>query len=219
MTSETKDPHDKLVRQICDGAISWLRFSQTVGLSGALTETATYMPIFQIAASKDWFVYPQFPLPRMTIRRGAPQTLDFLVRDKEDQSCVAGIEFKLIKTLTKYNQDIPYDLGKLAKTGEGPIYWGEDEIAGQNYKGYFLICARGYSVFNYFKKKYDNEKYRKLFEQMKKVWGAKENSDYSIDHELGWVRKGLGSTASRFSMLALKQQDFWMEYYRSKRGI
>lgn len=209
---------DKIVTKMCQGLASWFTWSQVLELSKAFNETALYLPIYQMAIAQKWEIHPQFPLPKGTKRKGPPQTLDFLMVNKE-KSATVGIELKFIKSEKNYDQDVPYDLGKLAKVSNfNSVQVREETIDNQNYSGYFIFVARGYSIFNNIKRRYNNDKFRDLFDQTKNVWGDKNNDPRrSADNPSGILEKAIGGNNRRFAVMALKQQGWWENHYRVSR--
>ncbi|HMG46452.1 MAG TPA: hypothetical protein VK614_03220 [Allosphingosinicella sp.] len=102
----------KIVHQLTSGMAGWLTYEQMrLGVDN-LTEGTLYKPIEDLAKGRGFQVRHEFPLPKKTATRGAPQEVDFVIVDRTGEVVVA-IEVKYKRRGKKLTGSISKDAIKL----------------------------------------------------------------------------------------------------------
>lgn len=128
----------RLVHQLTSGMAGWLTFEQMRAGVDNLREGSLEKPIEEIAQGRRFEVKGQFPLPRSPAQLGAPQSIDFLMVDREDQTVVA-LELKYKRAGKKMAGGLGLDAaGRIRDSVEGYrlqravlVVWREDAIKDQ----------------------------------------------------------------------------------------
>jgi hypothetical protein len=120
MSSKSREKADYLAERLSDAICGWLTFQQAARRSKAYNEHLTYLPIFEVADGRGWRVYPQFALRDEAVRRGAPNTIDFLFLHTGYRAFVA-LEVKFQRSPRAATQAFTPDMEKLLRVGHETI--------------------------------------------------------------------------------------------------